>query len=468
MKQFYIKILFFSLFSYLLNIAQASSISGTIYYSGSAAGKVFVAAFTDQNFQSEPIAIQLETPGAYTISELEDGVYYVVSVKTESSEGDFKLTDPWGVYGTWGNLTPVTISGGSSVTGIDITLVDGTPENPNPFYRVYMEPQNTIQLPETLKEGNDPCISTDGTYIYLYKHDYTDASHAKVYKINPSSGEVVFTYFLSLHSTANGISWIDNMTFYKGEFWATGGYGDPSGTSNYIEGIFKIDLTTSYSSNQLPQGSNKYLEGGFTNDGTYLYVSLSTMDKQGVVKFDPALVSEVPNSPLYEYGSAPNFLCFGNGFIWAALDDSVNKIDPSTGVPVACFNLPPSAAELYLNDLFWRYDEVDNTLNSYSINVVGDAAENSKQVTSEFNLLQNYPNPFNPSTTISFTIPRTSFVSLKIFDALGTEVSSIISEEMSSGSYTIEWNADKFTSGVYFYRLQAGNFTAAKKLLLLR
>jgi photosystem II stability/assembly factor-like uncharacterized protein len=83
-------------------------------------------------------------------------------------------------------------------------------------------------------------------------------------------------------------------------------------------------------------------------------------------------------------------------------------------------------------------------------------------------LEQNYPNPFNPTTTISFAIPSRSLVSLKVFDVLGREVSTILSEELQAGSYTRQWNASAMASGIYFYRLQAGTFTETKKLLLLK
>jgi sugar lactone lactonase YvrE len=85
-----------------------------------------------------------------------------------------------------------------------------------------------------------------------------------------------------------------------------------------------------------------------------------------------------------------------------------------------------------------------------------------------FYLSHNYPNPFNPATTITFILPVKSFVSLKIFDALGREVQTLVSEELSSGKYSTQWNAAGLGSGVYFYRLQAGSFMETKKLLLLR
>jgi hypothetical protein len=85
-----------------------------------------------------------------------------------------------------------------------------------------------------------------------------------------------------------------------------------------------------------------------------------------------------------------------------------------------------------------------------------------------FDLKQNYPNPFNPSTTISLSLPSKLFVSLKIFDLIGREVATIVSEELSAGDHSRQWNTNGMPSGVYFYRLQAGSFTETKKLILLR
>ncbi len=85
-----------------------------------------------------------------------------------------------------------------------------------------------------------------------------------------------------------------------------------------------------------------------------------------------------------------------------------------------------------------------------------------------FSLSQNYPNPFNPTTTISFTLPSQSSVSLKVFDIIGREVATLVSGEMPAGTYARQWDATKVSSGVYFYRLQAGNLTETKKLVLLK
>ncbi len=85
-----------------------------------------------------------------------------------------------------------------------------------------------------------------------------------------------------------------------------------------------------------------------------------------------------------------------------------------------------------------------------------------------YGLEQNYPNPFNPAATISFSLPSRSFVSLKVFDVLGREVSILLADELSAGRYARQWSAEGLPSGVYFYRMQAGSFNETKKLILLR
>ncbi|MBK7632777.1 MAG: T9SS type A sorting domain-containing protein [Ignavibacteriales bacterium] len=85
-----------------------------------------------------------------------------------------------------------------------------------------------------------------------------------------------------------------------------------------------------------------------------------------------------------------------------------------------------------------------------------------------FNLEQNFPNPFNPVTTIKYQIPHRSNVSLKIYDIIGNEVADLINEEQEVGFYNIDFDASKFSSGVYFYRIQAGDFVQTRKMILLK
>ena len=85
-----------------------------------------------------------------------------------------------------------------------------------------------------------------------------------------------------------------------------------------------------------------------------------------------------------------------------------------------------------------------------------------------FTLDQNYPNPFNPGTTIGFTLPRASHVTLSVFNMVGEEITTLVFGEFGPGNYTTRWDAEGIASGVYFYRIQAGDVVETKKLLLLR
>jgi len=92
----------------------------------------------------------------------------------------------------------------------------------------------------------------------------------------------------------------------------------------------------------------------------------------------------------------------------------------------------------------------------------------SENIPTGYNLLQNYPNPFNPSTVISFEVVKNGLVSLKVFDVLGNEVRTLVNEVKSPGKYNVNFNASHLSSGVYYYQIKAGEFTATKKLVLMK
>jgi len=87
---------------------------------------------------------------------------------------------------------------------------------------------------------------------------------------------------------------------------------------------------------------------------------------------------------------------------------------------------------------------------------------------SEYTLKQNYPNPFNPSTKIAFSIPSSSFVSLKVFDILGNEINALVNRELTQGSYEVQFSGTNLPSGVYFYNLTSGDFSKTMKMNLLK
>ena len=105
--------------------------------------------------------------------------------------------------------------------------------------------------------------------------------------------------------------------------------------------------------------------------------------------------------------------------------------------------------------------------NTKSVVVVVTAVQDDILPT-EFGLHQNYPNPFNPSTKITFALPKASRVTLTIVDALGRVQAVLLDGERPAGTYTAEWNAANLPSGIYFYRLQAGEFVETKKMVLMK
>ncbi len=112
----------------------------------------------------------------------------------------------------------------------------------------------------------------------------------------------------------------------------------------------------------------------------------------------------------------------------------------------------------------------------YLLAINGSTSVDEPQINPDnFVLHQNYPNPFNPSTTIHFSVPSSEYVTLKVFDALGNEVATLVNEVKSAGNYEVNFNASKLSSGIYFYRIsaipygrQAGNFVETKKMILLK
>jgi len=93
----------------------------------------------------------------------------------------------------------------------------------------------------------------------------------------------------------------------------------------------------------------------------------------------------------------------------------------------------------------------------------------NSMVINNYKLEQNYPNPFNPSTIIAFALPKTAFVTLKVYNLIGEEVAALVSAKQPAGNYKVEWDATNFSSGVYFYKLTTDHgFIQTRKLVVLK
>jgi hypothetical protein len=100
--------------------------------------------------------------------------------------------------------------------------------------------------------------------------------------------------------------------------------------------------------------------------------------------------------------------------------------------------------------------------------IVGDSILIEMPAIEDFALESNYPNPFNPTTQISYQLPENSFVNLVVYNVIGQKVAELVNQEQTSGKYTVKFDASNLPSGVYIYKLQAGEFSDVKKMLLTK
>jgi hypothetical protein len=122
-----------------------------------------------------------------------------------------------------------------------------------------------------------------------------------------------------------------------------------------------------------------------------------------------------------------------------------------------------SDLNVWVNKFWYRLKQIDNS-GGFEYSEVVEV----EFVPDQYELAQNYPNPFNPTTTIRYSIPIDQFVTIKIYDVLGNEVVTLEDEQKPAGNYEVDFNASSLSSGVYFYKLQAGLFADTKKMTILK
>lgn len=188
----------------------------------------------------------------------------------------------------------------------------------------------------------------------------------------------------------------------------------------------------------------------------------------------------------YDYGQVQ--ISTNNGSTWTALQGKYTK--PGSGL------FQPNGQPLYDGSTnSWKNEEIDITqYRGHSVKLrfyfrsdgglnydgwyvddicilgydVGTSVTNSGENPFTYSLSQNYPNPFNPATSISFSIPELQNVSLKVYDMLGRQVAELVNSFYQAGSYTVKFDGSKFSSGVYYYKLETEGFTETKQMVLIK
>ena len=277
-------------------------------------------------------------------------------------------------------------------------------------------------------------LKVGNKFVYSFVHSQYPNPHTYYWiRINSITKDTIingkkyyFATFLPFESSDTNWVRVDSLT---GSLYVY----NPSNNCHYYYYEKLVDSLSMTSGNQ---GNCSYLNTGFYS-GTNTLFGYQTFYKQFRFNWSQGGASELQ----YRYYSNK----FGMYFI-----------EYSTGGYGSGYSEDGNLVGCIINDTLYGDTSSTAVRTKYEI------------VPEKFFLFQNYPNPFNPFTTIKFNILKSSNVILKVFDITGKEISTLINEKLQPGTYETQWNANEFSSGVYFYRIEAGNFRETKKMLMIK
>jgi M6 family metalloprotease-like protein len=289
----------------------------------------------------------------------------------------------------------------------------------------------------------------DAPDLYHYNEDYSNLQPVGRWDLMEEDGN---QNMLSYMKYRYG-KWIGTIP----EITSSGTYTlNPLGGNDTLNICYKINSPNSESEYFMIEYRYQLLpfETNIPSTGVVVYRINTACDGQGNAD---GLPDEVyiyrPGGSITENGTLED-AGFNQEFNRTAINDNT---DPSA------FLSDGSTGGLDIYDI-----EILGETATFKINLSGTDVENDNEVPAEFSLSQNYPNPFNPETIINYQIPNNGFVSLKIYDMLGREVSTLINQYQNAGSYKIAFNGSKLSSGIYFYTINAGTFVQTKKMILIK
>jgi hypothetical protein len=262
---------------------------------------------------------------------------------------------------------------------------------------------------------------------------------------------VVLTIFFLCGSINKATAQIPNPDF---EMWSGGNPNDWLTSNEFGGGITNITQTTDAHSGSSAVRGEVVDFFGFP----FAPIVVSGDDGRGfpISSQQPAVHGWYKLTPL---GTDSLFIVVG-----------MQHADSSIGAGGIFYNASQSVyREFVANITYLGPQTPDTCLISAFISTSGSAVdEHGNLLPDTYVLQQNYPNPFNPSTNIQYAIPGSGLVSLRVYDMLGQEVATLVNEHQEAGSYRVEFNGEDLPSGTYFYRMQAGEFSQARTMVLVK
>jgi len=252
-----------------------------------------------------------------------------------------------------------------------------------------------------------------------------------------------------------------------------------SGNTNFTpadEDLEVTDTTTKILSVLIPNRIYFWQVRAKVNGTWGNYSSIRTFSVMPSNISPPVLISPengtngVLTNPILKWSSVPEREQYA---VVVAADMNFTNVIYGRCIDTTFYEMPSDTLQLN-TQYYWAVCSQDSLGFGYfspvwSFRVRATSVQNiSTSIPNKYVLYNNYPNPFNPSTKIKFDLPQNSFVKINIFDASGRNVKTLVSENLSAGKYETEFNASDFPSGIYYYTFAAENFTAAKKMILIK
>ena len=270
-------------------------------------------------------------------------------------------------------------------------------------------------------------------------------------------------------SEDNGSSWTSVANFSPTWSMTINNTIIYAGTTNFgIQRSTTNGLTWETFSDGLPAGaiiravstiSDKVFAGTtiygayYLSDSTWLQISNGLPD-DGLGQYQAVLAFTGNDNLVFAGTTGGVYMSGNNGTLWQGINDGLTETNiRALAITDSLLFTGTSSGGIWYRPLSQLTTSVETS------------SENNPK---DFILYQNYPNPFNPSTKISFSIPEEEFVSLKIYNSLGEQVVELLNETKAAGNYSVSFDAGRFTSGVYVYRISAGRFSESKKMVYLQ
>ncbi len=373
-------------------------------------------------------------------NSIESGIFYEYSVKAVDSDNNESANTNFLVS------RAVTLDQG-------ILLVDETADGDGTLF----------------KPTDEQVDDFYNSILASYKKDYFDLAAAQKINLADMGAYSAIIWYGDDKTDQNGKDFVDDIEKYLGfggNFFYSG--YRPSKTFAGITSVSQDFQSGSFLHDYLKIGSIEYsllakFNGAFAVSSGYndLFTDENKTDANSDYHINGVEIFTTTSegAKIFEYGSA--------------YDSSTALGTLSGGTVGVEYSGEDFKAVVLSFPLFYMQRQEASQLLNYVVTqkfglTTDVEGKSDEEIPTEFLLSQNYPNPFNPSTTVQYAIPVNEKVTIKVFDILGREVTTLVNEVKSAGTYSVKFDASNLSSGIYFYTINAGSFTATKKLMLLK